>query len=312
MINRRHIRVKVMQSIYAILQSKSDNLPSQEKYLLYSIEKLSDLYAVLLRFIVELKQKEARHLEVSKKKYFATKEELNPSTKFIDNQVFKLLEQNSILNNYLAEHHLNFWELDSEYVTAVWQDVKESELYKAYMVNEENSFRQDKNFVVSLFKEFIAPSEKLADYFEDKNMSWVDDLPYVNTWIVKSLNQLSLYEPLSIPDVFKDEDDKKFAINLFRKSVLNFDNYEQYIEDKTPNWDKDRIAQLDKILIKMAIAEFLNFPTIPTKVTINEYIELAKDYSTDKSSFFINGILDKILKEFNDQKRIEKIGRGLV
>lgn len=312
MINRRHIRVKVMQSVYAILQSKSDNLDVEEKFLLTSIEKMYDLYVVMLQLLVEVKKMEVNHINIAKNKYLATKEELNPTTKFIDNQVFKLIEESSSLNQYVAANKLDFWKLDSEYTAEIWNKTKKSTLYQNYINSKESSFKEDKEFVLAMFKEFIAPNDKLADYFEDKSITWVDDIPFVNTWIVKSLTQLKPNRPFMLKDLYKDEEDRKFVIDLFRKVVLNHKEYEKDIIDKTPNWDTERIAEIDMILIKMAIAEFLKFPSIPARVTINEYIEISKDYSTEKSSYFINGVLDKILKDFTDSKRIKKIGRGLL
>lgn len=312
MINRRHIRVKVMQSVYALLQSKSDNLAKEEKFLYHSIDSMYDLYALLLRLLVEVRNFEIQHIQISKKKFFATSEELNPNNKFINNEIFKLIDESVSLNDYLETHKLTNWKLDDEYVKEIWKLTKASELYKNYMQSETSSFEADKTFVVELFKTIVAPNDKLADYFEDISISWIDDIPFVNTWIVKSLNQFKPNKSFKLGNLYKDEDDKKFVVDLFRKVVLNQAEYEKEIEDKTPNWDKDRIAEIDMILIKMAITEFLKFPSIPTRVTINEYIEISKDYSTEKSSFFINGVLDKILKDFTTSKRLNKIGRGLM
>ncbi|RXP52326.1 transcription antitermination factor NusB [Lutibacter sp. HS1-25] len=312
MINRRHIRVKVMQSVYALQQSKSDNLIREEKFLYYSIDKMYDMYALLLRLLVEVRNLESNHIAISKKKFLATAEEKNPNTKFIDNTVFNILSESVSLNEYLETQHLTNWELDDEYVKEVWKLTKESEIYASYMESNTNNFQEDKEFVVAMFKTIVAPNDKIADYFEDKNITWVDDIPFVNTWIVKTLNSLKANGTLQLGRLYKDDDDKKFVVDLFRKVVLNQSEFEKEIEDKTPNWDKDRIAEIDLILIKMAIAEFLKFPSIPTSVSINEYIEISKDYSTDKSSYFINGVLDKILKEFSASKRLNKIGRGLI
>lgn len=312
MINRRHIRVKVMQSVYALLQSKSDNLGKEEKFLYASIDKLFDLYVVNLRLLVEVRDLEKKHIEIAQKKFLATSEELNPNTKFINNPIFNQLEQSISLNEYLASKKLNYWELDNEYVANIWKQLKASDLYINYMKSEETSFKKDKEFVVELFKNFIAPNDTVADYYEDKNISWVDDIPFVNTWIVKTLKQLKPNTQFKLGKLYKDEEDKKFVVDLFRKTVLNHTEYEKEVEDKTPNWDKERIAEIDMILIKMAICEFLKFPSIPARVTINEYIEISKDYSTDKSSFFINGVLDKIQKDFIATKRMNKIGRGLL
>ena len=312
MINRRHIRVKVMQSAYALLQSKSDNLVKEEKFLYHSIDKMFDLYALLVRLLVEVRDLEKNHIKISQKKFLATLEELKPNNKFINNEAIKLIDESVSLNDYLEVHSLNYWELDDEYVKEIWKLMKESDIYASYMKSDKMSFQEDKEFVIELFKIIIAPNDKLADYFEDKRISWVDDIPFVNTWIVKTLNQLKDKKSLKLGNLYKDDDDRKFVADLLKKAVLNHKEFEKEIEDKTPNWDTDRIAEIDMILIKMAITEFLKFPSIPTRVTINEYIEISKDYSTEKSSYFINGVLDKILKDFTASKRLNKIGRGLM
>jgi len=301
-----------MQSVYALLQSKSDNLKKEEDFLYTSIEKMYDLYALMLRLLVEVKNMEKKHIEISGKKYLATTQDLNPNFKFINNEIFKILDESVSLNTYLEDNKLNYWSLDNEYVHEILKLVKESSSYAAYMKSEKSSFEEDRDFVVALFKTVVAPNEKLAEYFEDKTISWVDDIPFVNTWIVKSLNHLKANQTFLLGNLYKDEDDKKFVVDLFRKVVLNHKEFEKEIENKTPNWDTDRIAEIDMILIKMAISEFLKFPSIPTSVTINEYIEIAKDYSSEKSSFFINGVIDKILKDFTASKRLNKIGRGLM
>ena len=301
-----------MQSVYALLQSKSDNLKKEEDFLYTSIEKMYDLYVLMLRLLVEVKNMEKKHIEISGKKYLATTQDLNPNFKFINNEIFKLLDESVSLNAYLDDNKLNYWSLDNEYVHEILKLIKESSSYDAYMKSEKCSFEEDREFVVALFKTVVAPNEKLAEYFEDKTISWVDDIPFVNTWIVKSLNQLKPKQPFQLGSLYKDDDDKKFVVDLFRKVVLNHKEFEKEIENKTPNWDTDRIAEIDMILIKMAISEFLKFPSIPTSVTINEYIEIAKDYSSEKSSFFINGVIDKILKDFTASKRLNKIGRGLL
>ena len=312
MINRRHIRTKVMQSVYALQQANSDNLDKEEKFLMYSIDKMFDLYVLLLSLLVEVQDKAFNHLEIAKKKHLASIEEKKPNTKFIDNQLVKLIKESVSVNQFIEDKKLNNWQLDDEFVIIIWNLIRESDQYESYMSTRETSFAEDKKFIIEIFKKIIAPNEKLADYFEDQHISWVDDIPYVNTWIVRSLGETKSNKLFILGDLYKDEDDRKFVLELFRKMVLNQEKYNEEINDKTPNWDSDRIADVDLILIKMAITEFLHFPTIPTRVTINEYIEIAKDYSSHKSSFFVNGVLDKILKEYISEKRIQKIGRGLL
>ena len=312
MINRRHIRVKVMQSVYAMLQSHNDDLIREEKFLKFSIQKMFDLYVLQLQMIIEVQKLAQKKIELSKKKILPTEEDLNPNTKFIDNQLIKLLSNSVSMESYLEVNKLKNWELDDEYVKIIWEKLQKSDLYKDYLETPENSFNEDKRFVVEFYKEIIAPNEKIAEYYEDKLISWVDDIPFVNTWVVKSLNKQSSKETFQLGKLYKDKDDEDFVSELFKKVMLHHHKYEEDIREKTPNWETDRIADIDMILIKMAIVEFLHFPSIPSRVTINEYIELAKDYSTEKSGYFVNGVLDKLSKSYLTDKKMIKVGRGLM
>ncbi len=312
MINRRHIRVKVMQSVYALLTSNSDNLVKEEKFLVTSIDKMYDLYVLMLDILPRLQMVAKEQIDISKNKFFPTEENLKPNTKFIDNKVFALIEQSISFQTYKEDNGIDNWHLEEKYIRTIYDNLIQSALYKKYMESSSTSFKKDISFIVNLYSDFIAPNEKLADYYEDLNISWVDDIPFINTWVVKTLQSLKENKTLVIGNIYKDVDDKQFVSDLFRKVVLNHTSFEKEIENKTPNWETDRIADLDMILIKMGICEFLNFPSIPTKATINEYIEIAKDYSTGKSSFFINGVLDKVCKDFEKNKRLNKMGRGIL
>lgn len=312
MVNRRHIRIKVMQSVYAVLQSKSDNLKKEEKFLLHSIQKAIDLYVLQMLLFVEVKNLAFEHLEIKKKKYLATAEDKNPNLKFIQNQVISAIENSSELMEYALAKKIDNWKNDREYVRVILDAIQDSKIYKEYINTNESSLQDDKNFIIHIFKEIIAPNEKLFDYYESLNLSWVDDYPLVNTMIIKSVKQLKNNRTFGLKELDVKKDDQDFLIDLFRKTILHHSEFVKDIDDKTPNWDTERIAEIDLILIKMAITEFLHFQSIPTKVTINEYIEIAKDYSTAKSSYFINGVLDKLLKDYNKSKRLQKIGRGLL
>ncbi|TDQ27939.1 transcription antitermination factor NusB [Tenacibaculum caenipelagi] len=312
MINRRHIRVKVMQSIYAMQQSHNDDLVKEEKFLKHSIQKMYDLYVLNLQLLVEVQKLARKRIELSKKKILATKEELNPNTKFIDNKLINLLNESVSLEGYVELNKLNYWDLDDEYVKILLEELQKSTIYEKYMDTVEDSFNVDRAFVIDFFREIVAPNEKLADYFEDKMISWVDDMPFVNTWILKSLNKQKASNPFILGSLYKDDEDKAFVSNLFNKTMLHQHKYEEDIKEKTPNWETDRIADIDMIIIKMAITEFLHFPSIPSRVTINEYIELAKDYSTNKSGYFVNGVLDKLAKDYLAEDKMVKIGRGLL
>jgi N utilization substance protein B len=303
-----------MQSIYAMHQNGSDNLEGQEKFLFYSIDAIQDLYLIMLSSLIEMAKKEKIFLHLSSQKHLATLEERNPNNKFINNSIFQLLEDNNSLSVALENRKITNWNIHDDYINLLLTSLKESKLYGKYMSTSVNTFEEDKQFVVDLFSEIIVPNEKLYEYLEDDKLTWIDDIPVVNTHIVKQLKAIKSAEDDSfrVPKLFKDVDDKDFAKDLFRKTVLNEKELAKEFDSKTPNWDMDRIAEIDTIILKMAICELLKFPSIPVKVTLNEYLELAKEYSTPKSSIFINGILDNLVKEFQTNKKMIKAGRGLM
>lgn len=314
MVNRRHIRVKVMQSIYAMHQNGSDDLLKEEKFLYYSIDAIQDLYLIMLSALIEICKKETIFLHLSSQKHLATPQERKPNEKFIKNAIFQILAENNSLSIALENRKIDNWNLNDDYILLLLNDIKQSKLYENYMRNAVNTFEEDKEFIVDLFMEVIVPNEKLYDYLEDNKLTWIDDIPVVNTEIIKQLKAIKNVEEggFRVPKLFKDNEDKDFVRDLFRKTVLNEKELAKEYDDKTPNWDSDRIAEIDTIILKMAICEFLKFPSIPVKVTLNEYLELAKEYSTPKSSIFINGILDNLVKELETNKRFQKVGRGLM
>ncbi len=313
MLTRRHIRVKVLQSIYAFNQSEHPDLEKQEKFLFYSIDQMLDLYLLMLQLMVEMRNHAENYLTVSQKKHLATADEKNPSKTFIDNKLIGLIKGNTRLSDIIKKKKLNYWADDAEYVAILFNSLRDQEWYIEYLGMKNPSYKEDQNFVVRLFKEVIAPNEKFYEYLEDKRLTWIDDFPIVNTAMVKMLGKLSEKNvaDLLIPELYKDIDDREFALQLLRKAILNDDKLGAEIEGKTPNWDKERIAEIDMIVLKMGIAEFLYFPSIPVRATINEYLEISKEYSTPKSSIFVNGILDKLVKDFETSKKLNKIGRGL-
>ena len=314
MVNRRHIRVKVMQSIYAMHQNGSDNLEKEEKFLFYSIDAIQDLYLIMVSSLIEIRKKETDFLFKSSQKHLATPQERKPNEKFIKNSIFQILADNNSLSIGLETRKIDNWTLNDDYILILLNDIKQSKLYAKYMSNTINTFEEDKEFIVNLFQDVIVPNEKLYDYLEDNKLTWIDDIPVVNTEIIKQLKALKPVDEgnFRVPKLFKDNEDRDFVKDLFRKTVLNESLLAKEYVDKTPNWDSDRIAEIDTIILKMAICEFLKFPSIPVKVTLNEYLELAKEYSTPKSSIFINGILDNLVKELQTDNRIQKVGRGLM
>jgi len=312
MINRRHIRVKVMQSVYAMIKSYDDDVLREEKFIKYSIKRMFDLYVLLLDLLVEVQKLSEEKQEISKKKYLATKEDLSPNRKFVENKLIKKIAESTSLTLYKEAQNLDNWSKDDEYIKIIWDLLQNSDLFSDYLNSLEDSFNSDKDFVVAFFKEIVAPNVKLAEYFEGENITWVDDIPFVNTWVVRSLSKQKPSNAFKLGSLYKNQDDEDFVSDLFKKVILNHHSFENDIKIHTPNWETDRIADMDMILIKMGVCEFLNFPFIPTKVSINEYIEIAKDYSSEKSGYFVNGVLDKLSREFLKDKKIVKVGRGLL
>ena len=303
-----------MQSIYAMHQNGSDNMEKEEKFLFYSIDAIQDLYLIMLSSLIEICKKEIDFLHKSSQKHLATREERKPNEKFIKNAIFQILAENNSLSIALETRKIDNWTLNDDYILILLNDIKQSKLYAKYMSNAVNTFEEDKEFIVNLFQDVIVPNEKLYDYLEDHKLTWIDDIPVVNTEIIKQLKAIKSVEDgnLRVPKLFKDNEDRDFVKDLFRKTVLNESVLAKEFVDKTPNWDTERIAEIDTIILKMAICELLKFPSIPIKVTLNEYLELAKEYSTPKSSIFINGILDNLVKELQVSNRIVKAGRGLM
>ncbi|MBD0850972.1 transcription antitermination factor NusB [Maribacter arenosus] len=315
MLTRRHIRVKVMQCIYALTQSKDDSLEKQEKFLKVSIENMYTLYLLMLSLLIEIRQLAADRVKLSTKKYMSDRtDEFPDNKKFANNRLLLQLANNGRLKATLEKRKLKDWYLNEEYVKLILKEIVGSKAYLEYMKTPSSSYKDDKELIAVLFKEIIAPNEKIYEYLEDDKLTWVDDIPIVNTFVFKQLKKVKedQGESYFLPRLLKDDEDMLFAQELLTKTLLNNTQWEIEIEGKTPNWDKDRIADIDSILLKMAICELLNFPSIPEKVTINEFLEIAKEYSTPKSSIFINGILDKLVKEYKSEGKLKKAGRGLL
>ena len=304
-----------MQCIYALLQSEGESLDGQKKFLRLSIENMYVLYLLQLSLFAELHKLAEKHVLHQEKKYLSSEGEnwKNPR-KFIDNLALKQIESNNQLQETLEKRKIKTWYLNEEYVKIVYRELIQSELYRSYMEEETQDYVSDQQFLTEAFKQIIAPNDKIYEYFEDDRLTWVDDIPIVNTFLLKRLKKSSPSSPESyfLPPLLKDQADLDFADHLLSKTLLKDREWESEIEGKTPNWDKERIADIDFILLKMAICELLSFSSIPEKVTINEYLEIAKEYSTPKSSIFINGILDKLVKEYKNSGKMQKSGRGLL
>jgi len=312
MLNRRYLRIKVMQVLYSFFQSSDKDMNKAEKELFRNIEKIYDLYLSILLLFTDIRHQAELILEEGKNKMLPTQEELNPNRKFINNRVIRQLSENQSLQKEINNRKIS-WQVEPELIKKLFTTIKGSEEYTAYIGSSEDSYQTDKNFVIEIFKKYISEHEPLLYHFEEKSIYWVDDVWLVNSTIAKTLEFLSESSTNLVMKLYKDEeDDKKFITELFRKTILMDSENEKLISGKTKNWELERIAMMDTLLMKMAITEMLVFSNIPVKVTLNEYIEISKLYSTPKSKMFINGILDSLVVDFKDQQKLVKTGRGLM
>ena len=309
MLTRRHIRVKVMQAIYALHQEENYNLQRGENFLVTSMDNTHNLYIVLMGLWAAL-EKRSQQMEAVYKKKFIRDENIS-HTLFLENEALQLITRDEALCEAIEKESL-LWRAHDEYINILYNRILESEVYQMAK-GRPRSFERDRQFLADLYMEVIAPDEELFDFLADTEITWTDDFPLVNTLIVKLLKGLRKdKENELVPPLFKDIADREFGIDLLKKAILNDEKFQQYLIEKTPQWDTERIAEIDAILIKMGITELLKCPSIPIKVTLNEYVEIAKEYSTPKSSVFINGILDTLSKDFTQDGSLKKIGRGLL
>jgi len=313
MISRRIIRTKVLQVLYAYYSSEEKSINNTEKELFFCIQKAYDLYHYLFELVIEIADYAENRIEIKKNKHQPSYDDLNPNTKFITNQVIGQLRNNRQLNKYVDQKKLS-WKDNPELIKELYLLMTDSEMYEMYMADPVRSYHDDRKFIEKLFSKVILLSEDLYVVLEEKSIYWNDDVDFVVSMIVKTLkrfNELSDADQKLMP-MFKDQEDKDFTKDLLRKAIINHDELRDLIKEHSKNWDVDRIAFMDILIMQLAITEFLYFPSIPTKVSLNEYIELSKYYSTEKSRNFINGILDKTLKDLKRSDKIVKTGRGLI
>tara|TARA_B100000780_G_scaffold78735_1_gene53372 strand:- start:2843 stop:3775 length:933 start_codon:yes stop_codon:yes gene_type:complete len=310
MLTRRHIRIKVMQSLYSLSHEGIQKLNDQISFFTNSVKKSYDLFYLLISIYQHVYILAQKKIKLEKKLQY----ELSTSfaEKILKNLFFKYLYENETISKYIKKKKITNWEMDSEYINHFYESIINHPTFEVYSPGECSS--NDSLFCFNFYKDCIASSDKLYEYLEDKQLTWIDDFPVVNTYMLKQLKSLDLEKSnqISFPFFNMESDETQFGIDLLNKVVSSSDLLDSEIIGKTPNWDSDRIADLDYILLKMAISELLYFDEIPSKVTINEYLEIAKDYSTPKSNIFINGVLDNISKDFEDKGRLNKTGRGLL
>jgi transcription antitermination protein NusB len=313
MISRRLLRIKVLQVAYAYFKSDIDTLAKSEKELFYSIGKTYELYLSIFMLITELARYARQRIDLARSKLSPTFDDLNPNTRFVDNRLIVHLEDHGQLNSLLQTYKIS-WMKNPELIRELYNQLISSGLYQSYMAEDESSWQSDKKFILQMLNEQIIVSESLDQVLEERSIYWNDDLEFTVHMVEKSLKKYSGPDGESIPvySLFKDEEDREFVTKLFHNIVMHHEEYEKLIDQHTRNWDVERIAYMDILIMELAIAEILENESIPTKVTFNEYIEIAKYYSTEKSSNFINGILDKIIQQLKAENRIVKKGRGLI
>lgn len=307
MINRVLIRLKVVQIIYAYYQNGGKNLDTAEKELFFSLSKAYDLYNYLLLLMVEVTRYASKRLDAAKHKLAPTKEDLNPNTKFVDNRFIAQLEVNRQLNEF-ASTQKKTWENETDFVKGFYEQILQSDIYKEYMASETSSYEEDRELWRKIYKRIVFNNEKLDAVLEDQSLYWNDDKEIVDTFVLKTIKR---FDPKNgdkqelLPE-FKDEEDQDFARRLFRRSILNADYYRHLISENSKNWGLDRVAVMDVIIMQIALAEILSFPNIPINVSLNEYVEIAKLYSTPKSGGFINGTLDGIVNQLKKENKLTK------
>lgn len=313
MLNRRHLRIKVLQSLYAYYQSVDPDMKKTENELFHSIEKMYDMYLYLLLLIVEMQGAAIEKIEAGKNKRLPSEEDLHPNTRFVTNAPLRVLANSKTLRAASEKTKIN-WSENPDLVKKEFRTLVETDEYKEYMNSSERGFHHDRIYLIRFFKKHLVNFEMLHDWFEEKSIFWNDDLDLVASMVIKTIKSIDeKADDFELLPLWKEgEEEKEFVSKLFRNTIVHGGEYSDLIGEYTKNWEIDRIAVMDIILMKMALAEAITFKNIPLKVTLNEYIELSKYYSTPKSHGFLNGVLDQLFSNLREKGDIKKTGRGLV
>lgn len=308
MVNRVLLRIKVIQIVYAYYRGEGNSIPKAEKELIYSIEKAYDLYFHLLQLALEVTDYAYNRIDQRRNRLRPSEEDLNPNLRFVENRFVKQLRDNLTLNEYLKERKLS-WANNDDVVRLVYELMLETDFYSEYMSAAESDYNADKLLWRRIFRNIILLSSEFADSIEDQSIYWADDLDIVLSFVVKTIKQFKESNGVGqeLLPMFRDEEDREFSLKLLRETLTNESEYRELIDKQTPHWDLDRIAFMDIVLMQAALAEITSFPTIPISVTLNEYIEMSKYYSTDRSATFINGVLDNIVKELEADNKLIKV-----
>lgn len=302
-----------MQSVYAFSFSKNEKLSDEIVFFKKSISNAFELYILLLALFRALFQYAKEQVDIIDKAQIQVSDLKEKHLKFLDNRVLRFLNEHPALTQLLINRKIKDWDIEFKYVKRIYEELLEASFFQEYLKEDVPSDATDRSLIVKLHRKIIAPSDYIFDYIEDRQLTWQDDYPLVNTFLIKQLKNVKLAEhsSLQFPNPNDNKEEINFGIDLLEKVISKEEELQNELKGKTPNWDQERIAQLDAILLKIAIAELLYFPSIPPKVTLNEYLEIAKDYSTPKSNSFVNGVLDKLVRQFEKDNRLNKVGRGL-
>ena len=312
MLNRRQLRIKALEVVYAYDKSSEKDLELQIKYFLKSNQNFYKLYITCFSLFRELLVL-SKNLHLKNKKKYLNNEDDVSLDRFCENLILNQIFESEYLNQKINDFEIDYWSNRSELISSIWKDVIVSEISSKYLQNSSNSFEIDQSFLVNIYRKSIAPNKKLYEFFEDNEISWINDLPLVNSLVlssIKNMKKTSKKFPF-MKDIYKNKEDANFGVQLIRKVIENKSFLEDEISKVTLNWDNDRIAQIDLLLLQMCLTEFLYFKSIPVKASINEYLEIAKEYSSKKSNVFINGILDKLSKNYIEDGTLKKNKRGL-
>ena len=309
MLSRRQLRIKVLQSLYAFFQAEKNDLAVAERELFRSIEKVNELYIYLLLFLRELADSDQNDAGDLHLKFFPRQEELLASRRLFELKFLNELGGNKIFNDQVSRMKIS-WQKNLDLVRKVFLELKKSDHYRTFL---KDSNASEKDFLLELVRKFIESSEAVQNQIEEENIFWSDDFAFAIHLVLRTIRTYYDNEKIELIPLYKDEtDDKEFARKLFSQTILHNKEFELSISERTKNWEVDRIALMDILILKMALAELITFPNIPVKVSINEFIDISKEYSTPKSKQFVNGVIDKLANDYKEQGKIVKVGRGLI
>jgi N utilization substance protein B len=309
MLNRRFLRIKVMQALYSYFQHENADVKIFEKELFKSIDKIHELYLYILLLFADLRHVGLVMIDEQKNKHLPTKEDLSPSLKFVNNTLMVSLDKNKELKDLVEKKKIS-WQGDFDVIRRLYSEIRGGESFKKYMSSAEQSINEEKELLISIITEHLSQNEVLASLFEEKNIHWADDSFVAFNSVIRNFEAFE--GTFKLMDLLKDEkDDMDFMKQLFNKTILYKKDFEELIDKHTKNWDLERIANMDMLLMEMALTEILHIPNVPVKASLNEYIDISKEYSTPNSKTFVNGVLDKIIAELKREDKIQKTGRGL-